>query len=145
MYFAIGSRSTNNSLQTAPVYPMAGGESDLGTSTSHTVTSLDHLPTTSQALVSSGEGGIPPALASFIAQTVQAALAAEQSAHSSPPVSTTPTQSTVVEVPNSSVPVSMASSCLGGVSSSLGSDTSVSWQQELDFRNKVGLLFLLIW
>ena len=124
MYFAIGSRSTNNSLQTAPVYAMAGGESDLGTSISHTVTSLDHLPTTSQAVVSSGEGGIPPALASFIAQTVQAALAAEQSAHSSPPVSTTPTESTLVEVPNSSVPISMASSCLGGVSSSLGSDTS---------------------
>ena len=68
MYFAIGSRSTNKSLQTAPIHPMAGGESDLGTSTSHTVTSLDHLPTTSQAVVSSGEGGIPPALASFIAQ-----------------------------------------------------------------------------
>ena len=117
----MGSRSTNNSLQTAPVYHMAGGES---TSTSHTVTSLDESPTTSQAVVSGGEGGISPALASFIAQTVQAALAAERSAQSSPPVSTTPPQSTAVEVPNSSVPVSMASSCFGGVPSSLGSSAS---------------------
>ena len=120
----MGSRSTNNSLQTAPVYPMADGESGLGTSTSHTVPSLDDLPTTSHAVVSGGEGGISPALASFIAQTVQAALVAERSAHSSPPVSTTPTQSTAVEVPNSSVPASMASSCFGGVSSSLGSSAS---------------------
>ena len=117
----MGSRSTNNSLQTAPVYHMAGGES---TSTSHTVTSLDESPSTSQAVVCGGEGGISPALASFIAQTVQAALAAERSAQSSPPVSTTPPQSTAVEVPNSSVPVSMASSCFGGVLSSLGSSAS---------------------
>ena len=68
LYFAIGSRSTNNSLQTAPVYQMAGRESGLGTSTSHTVTLLDDLPTTSQAVVSGGEGGISPALALFIAQ-----------------------------------------------------------------------------
>ena len=70
----MGSHSTNNSLQTALVYQMAGGES---TSASHTVTSLGESPTTSQAVVSGGEGGITPALASFIAQTVQAALAAE--------------------------------------------------------------------
>ena len=89
-----------------------------------TVTSLDESPTTSQPVVSGGEGGISPALASFIAQTVQAALAAERSAHSSPPVSTTPPQSTAVEVPNSSVPVSMASLCFGGVPSSLGSSAS---------------------
>ena len=53
---------------------MAGGES---TSTSHIVTSLDESPTTSQAVVSGVERGISPALASFIAQTVHAALAAE--------------------------------------------------------------------
>ena len=97
---------------------MAGGES---TWASHTVTSLDESPTTSQAVVSGGEGGISPALASFIAQTVQAALAAEWSAHSSLPVLMTLPQSTVVEVPNSLVPVSMASSCFRGVPSSLGS------------------------
>ena len=117
----MGSRLTNNRLQMAPVYQMAGGESTL---TSHSVTSLDESPMTSQAVVSGGKGGISPALASFIAQTVQAALAAERSAHSSPPVSTTPTQSTAVEVPNSSVPASMASSCFGGVPSSLGSSAS---------------------
>ena len=120
----MGSRSVNNSLQTAPVYPMADRESGLNTSTSYIITSLDDLPTTSQAAVSGGEGGISPALASFIAQTVQAALAAEQSPHSSPPVSNTPTKSTAVEVPNTSVPVSIASSCFGGVSSSLGSSAS---------------------
>ena len=103
---------------------MAGRESGLGTSTSHTVTLLDNLPTTSQAVVSGGEGGISPALASFIAQTVQAALAAGRSAHSSPPVLTTPPQSMAVEVPNSLGPVSMASSCSGGVLSSLGSSAS---------------------
>ena len=111
----MGSRSMNNSLQMALVYQMAGGESGSSTSTSHTVTSLDNLPTTSQAVVSGGEGGISPALASFIAQTVQAALAAKRSAHSSAPVSTTPPQSTAVEVPNSSVPVSMASLCFWGI------------------------------
>ena len=31
VYFAMGLRSTNNSLQTAPVYQMAGGESGSGT------------------------------------------------------------------------------------------------------------------
>ena len=121
----MGSRSTKNSLQTAPVYQMAGGESGSSTSTSLTGTSLDDLPpTTSQAVVPGGEGGISPALASLIAQTVQAALAAERAAHRSPPVSTTPPQSTSVWVPNSSVPVSAASSCFGGVPSSLGSSAS---------------------
>ena len=79
---------------------------------------------TSQAVISGDEGGISPALASFIAQTVQAALAAGRSAHSSPPVLTTPPQSMAVEVPNSLGPVSMASSCSGGVLSSLGSSAS---------------------
>ena len=118
----MGSRSSNSSLQTALDYQVAGSES---TSTSHTVTSLDELPMTSQAVVSGGNGGISPALASFIAQTVQAALAAKRSAHSSPPVSTTPPQSRVLEVPNSSVPVSMASLWFGGVPSLLGSSASV--------------------
>ena len=103
---------------------MAGGESDLSPSTSHTVTLLADLPTTSQAVVAGSEGGISPALASFIAQTVQAALATERSAHGSPPVSTTPTQSMAVEVPHSSVSVSMANSCFGGISLSLGSSTT---------------------
>ena len=51
-------------------------------------------------------------------------MAAERSAHRSPPVSTTPPQPTPVGVPNSSVPVSAASSCFGGVPSSLGSSAS---------------------
>ena len=74
----MGSRSTNNSLQTAPVYQMASGESGSSTSTSLTGMSLDELPpSTSQAVVPGGEGGISLALALLIAQTVQAALAAE--------------------------------------------------------------------
>ena len=118
----MGLRSTNNSLQTAPVYQMAGGESSSGTLTLHTATSLHELPpTTSQAVVSGGEGGISLALALLIAQTVQAGSAAERSAHRSPPVSATPPQSTLVKVPNSTVPVSVASSCFGCIPSSLGS------------------------
>ena len=132
----MGSRSTNNSLQTAPVFSMADGESDLSPLTSHTVTSLADLPTTSQAVVAGSEGGISPALASFIAQTVQAALAAERSAHGSPPVSTTPTQSTAVEVPHSSVSV------LGAFRHRWAAPLPISWPQELDFRNKVDLFFL---
>ena len=124
LYFAMGSCSTNNSLQSAPVFSMAGGESDLSPSTSHTVMFLADLPTTSQAVIAGSEGGISPHLASFIAQTVQAALATKRSAHGSPPVSTTPTQSTAVEVPHSSVSVSMANSRFGGVSLSLGSSTT---------------------
>ena len=118
----MGSRSTNNSLQTAPVYQMASGESGSSSLTSLTGTSLDELPpTTSQAVVPGGEGGISPALASLIAQTVQAVLAAKRSAQCSPPVSTTPPQPMSVGIPNSSVPVSEASSCIGGIPSSLGS------------------------
>ena len=68
----MGSRSTNNSLQTAPLYQMAGRES--GSATSQSGSSLGDLPpATSQAVVSGGEGGISLALASLIAQTVQAA------------------------------------------------------------------------
>ena len=96
----MGSLSTNNSSQTALVYQMAGGESGSSTSTSLTGTSLDELaPMTSQAVVPGGEGEISPALSLLIAQTGQAALAAEQSAHRSPPVSTTPPQSTSFRVP----------------------------------------------
>ena len=47
---------------------MAGGESDFSTLNSHTVKSLDDLPTMSHAVVSGDEGGNSPALALFIAQ-----------------------------------------------------------------------------
>ena len=74
----MGSRSTNNSLQKAPVYQMAGGDSGSNTSTLFTGMLLDKLPPSmSQAVVPGGKGGISPALASLIAQTVQAALAAQ--------------------------------------------------------------------
>ena len=95
------------------------------TLTSHTGTSLNDLPPmTSQAVVSGGEGGISLAFASLITQTVQAELAAEGSANRSPPVSTTLPQSTWVKVPNSSVPVSMASACFGDFLSLLDSSAN---------------------
>ena len=100
---------------------------------------------TSQAVISGDERGISPALVSFIAQTVQAALAGGRSAHSSPPVLTTPPQSMAVEVPNSLGPVSMASSCSGAFCHRWAAQLAIFWKQELDFCNKIGLLFLLIW
>ena len=67
-YFAMGSQLTNNILQTAPVYQMAGRDSGSSTSTSLTGMSLDELPpTTSQAVVPGGKPGISSALASLIA------------------------------------------------------------------------------
>ena len=65
-----------------------------------------------------------PLLCSLHNLTVQAVLATKRSAHSSPPVSNTPPQSTVLEVLNSLVPVSMVSSCFGGVPSLLCSSAS---------------------
>ena len=123
----MGSRSTNNSLQTAPLYQMAGGESSLATSSSGS--SLDDVPTTASQTVqgvSGHEGEISPALTALIAQSVQAALAAERAAHSSPPVST-PKQSATsgsVVAPSSSVSVPVATSCVGGIPSSLFSSAS---------------------
>ena len=51
----MGWRSTNNSLQTAPVYQIAGGKSGSGTSTWHSGTTLDDLPPTASPVVSGGD------------------------------------------------------------------------------------------
>ena len=75
----MGSRATNNSLQTAPVMPSPlTGEDDVANapSTSHPSGSLEGLPSTLQAVDASGETGISLAIASLIAQIVWVALAA---------------------------------------------------------------------
>jgi len=106
----MGSRSTDNSLQTAPLYQMAGGES--GSATSQRGSSLGDVPTTASQtvqVVSGREEAISPPLAALIAQSAQAALAAEQPAHRSPRVSTPPQNapSASVVAPSSSVSVPM--------------------------------------
>lgn len=78
----MGSHLMNNTLQTALVYQMAGRESGSGTPpTSQNGTSLSNLPSMTSQVVSGVEGGLSPAVASLVAQTVQPVLAAKQSAH----------------------------------------------------------------
>ena len=61
---------------------MAGRESGSGTPpTSQNGTSLSNLPSMTSQVVSGVEGGLSPAVASLVAQTVQPVLAAKQSAH----------------------------------------------------------------
>ena len=123
----MGSSSTNNSLQTATLYQLAGGESGSGTSQSGS--SPSDVPTTASQtvqVVSGREGEISPALAALMAQSVQAALTAKRAARSSPSVSTPPRNDTsaLVVAPSSSVSVPMATSYIGGVPSSLFSSAS---------------------
>ena len=74
----MGSRSTNNTLQTAPVYQMAGRESGSGTPpTFQNGTLLSNLPSMMSQAVSGGKGGLSLAVASLVAQTVLAVLAAK--------------------------------------------------------------------
>jgi len=62
---------------------MAGRES--GSATSQSGSSLGDVPSTaSQTVASGGKGEISPTLATLVAQSVQAALAAERAAHCSP-------------------------------------------------------------
>ena len=72
--FAMGSRATNNSLQTAPIMstPLTGQDDVVNAlSTSPAGGSLEGLPSSSHAVDASGEAGISPAIASLIAQTVR--------------------------------------------------------------------------
>ena len=74
--FAMGTRSTNNSMQTAPLHRVDGEENGSDAGTPSNSGSLDGLPPSSCAEAPVGDEGISPALAAFIARTVQAALAA---------------------------------------------------------------------
>ena len=81
----MGSRATNNSLQTAPLFPIAssGEEASLQNAISSAGENV-LLPTSHQASNASLQpaepavAGVSPELVTLISQTVQAALAAER-------------------------------------------------------------------
>ena len=99
------------------------GEDDVANalSTSQPSGSLEGLPSTSQAVDASGEAGISQAMASLIAQTGRAALAAERASNVSSLLASTPPVPSVSSPP---VPATMASACLGGIPSLLSSSTN---------------------
>ena len=113
---AMGTRSTNNSMQTARLHRVDGEENGSDAGTPSNSGSLDGLPPTSRAEAPVGDEGVSPALATFIALTVQAALAAERAGQRTPQVTTNQPSSSLAEAPNPSVPAAnTTSSCSGGV------------------------------
>ena len=115
----MGSRGTNNSLQTAPLMSTPPtGDDDVANipSTSQSGGTLEGLP----AMDASGEAGISLAIVSLITQTVRAALAAERG--NTPPSSLASTPP-IPSVPSPSVPSTMTSACSGGVPPLLSSST----------------------
>ena len=115
----MGSRGTNNSLQTAPLMstPPTGNDDVANiTSTSRSGGSLEGLP----VVDGSGEAGISPAIVSLITQTVRAALAAERA--NTPPSSLASTPPIPI-VSSPSVPSTKTSACSGGVPPLLLSST----------------------
>ena len=64
---AMGTRSTNNSMQTAPLHRVNGEENGSDAGTPSNSGSLDGLPPTSRAEAPVGDEGVSPALATFIA------------------------------------------------------------------------------
>ena len=114
--FAMGTRGTNNSMQTAPLLQVDGEENGSDAGTPPNSGSLDGSPPTSRAEPPVGVDGVSPALATFIAQTVQAALAAERAGQCTQHVTTDQPSSSLVEAPNPSVSAAqLTSSCSGGV------------------------------
>ena len=97
------------------------GEDDVANapSTSHPSGSLEGLPSTSQSMDAGGE--ISPAIASLIAQTVWAALAAEHANNLPSSLTSTPP---VPSVSSPLVPSTAASACLGDVPPLLSSSTN---------------------
>ena len=112
----MGTRGTNNSMQTAPLLRVDGEENGSDAGTPLNSGSLDSLPPTSRAEPPVGVDGVSPALATFIAQTVQAALAAERAGQHTQQVTTDQPSSSLVEAPNPSVSAAqLTSSRSGGV------------------------------
>ena len=115
----MGSRATNNSLQTVPLMSMPStGDDDVVNvpSTSRSGGSLEGLP----AMDASGEAGISPAIVSLITQTVRAALAAERADNPPSLLASTPP---IPSVSSPSVPSTTTSACSGGVPPLLSSST----------------------
>ena len=125
----MGSRATNNSLQTAHLMSTpSSGDNDVENvpSTSRSGGSLEEM----RAVDASGEAGISPAIVSLITQTVRAALAAERadnppfSLASTPPIPSvqafplccpaqrTPFYLLVLELPGLRFQVGLLSLCL---------------------------------
>jgi len=103
-------------MQTAPLHRVDGEENGSDAGTPSNSGSLDGLPPTSRAEAPVGDEGVSPALATFIARTVQAALAAERAGQRTPQVTTNQPSSSLAEASNPSVPAAnTTSSCSGGV------------------------------
>ena len=118
----MGSRGTNNSLQTAPLFPAAssGEEAPLQNAISLAGENV-LLPTSCPASLASLQpagpaiAGVSPELVALISQTVQATLAAERASSSAAPIATSLLSSTAVN-PSSDTPP-----CSVGVPDSLPS------------------------
>ena len=107
----MGSRATNNSLQTAPLMSTpSSGDNDVENvpSISRSGGSLEEM----RAVDASGEAGISPAIVSLITQTVRAALAAERADNPPLLLASTPP---IPSVSSISVPSTTMSACYGGV------------------------------
>ena len=103
-------------MQTAPLHRVDGEENGSDAGTPSNSGSLDGLPPTSRAEAPVGDEGVSSALATFIARTVQAALAAERAGQRTPQVTTNQPSSSLAEAPTPSVPAAdTTSSCSGGV------------------------------
>ena len=99
-------------MQTAPLHRVDGEENGLDAGTHSNSGSVDGLPPTSRAEAPVGGEGVSPALATFNARTVQAALAAERAGQRTPKVTPYQPSSFLAEAPNPSVPAAnMTSSC----------------------------------
>ena len=115
----MGSRATNNSLQTAPLMSTPSTGDDVVAnvpSTSRSGGLLEGLP----AVDGSGDAGISLALVSLITQTVQAALAAERANNPPSSLASTPL---IPSVSNPSVPSTMTSAGSGGIPPLLSNST----------------------
>ena len=141
----MGSRGTNNSLQTTPPFPIASsGEEALLQNAISSAGENVVPPTSHQAshasLQSAGPAvaGVSPELVALISQTVQAALAAERASASAAAIATSLSNSTAV-IPSSDTPP-----CSVGIPDalpSLASSQQACWQRGQDLaynQSKVG-------
>lgn len=106
----MGSRGTNNSLQTAPSFPIASSGEEASLQNAISLAGENVVPPTSHqashvSLQSAGPGvaGVSPELVALISQTVQAVLAAERASASAAAIATSLSSSTAV-IPSSDTP-----------------------------------------
>ena len=112
----MGTHSTNNSMQKAPLLRVDREENGSDAGMPPNSRSLDGSPPASCAEPPVGVDGVSPALSTFIAQTVQVALAAERADQRTQQVTTDQPSSSLVKAPNPSVSAAqLTSSCSGGI------------------------------